>query len=169
MNDYLEHHGILGMRWGVRRFQNEDGSLTSAGKKRYSSDGIKKGIGKALDPSIPQGKGKANISPAEKIGKETVNISSSAEKILDNYGNISRSRKQKRNQYAREAESMTDAELRQRINRIQMETQYVNLRSSDLDAGYERAKEVIGLVGGVAAIATSGLTIASAVRKLRSE
>lgn len=31
---YLEHHGIKGMHWGVRRFQREDGSLTSAGKKR---------------------------------------------------------------------------------------------------------------------------------------
>ena len=34
--DYLAHHGILGMKWGVRRFQKEDGSLTSAGKKRKS-------------------------------------------------------------------------------------------------------------------------------------
>ena len=34
---YLEHHGIPGMRWGVRRFQNKDGSLTSKGKKRYST------------------------------------------------------------------------------------------------------------------------------------
>lgn len=31
----LEHHGIKGMKWGVRRFQNKDGSLTAAGKKRY--------------------------------------------------------------------------------------------------------------------------------------
>ena len=35
-NDYLAHHGILGQKWGVRRFQNEDGSLTDAGKKRYA-------------------------------------------------------------------------------------------------------------------------------------
>lgn len=38
MNDvqnFLAHHGIRGQRWGVRRFQNKDGSLTSAGKKRY--------------------------------------------------------------------------------------------------------------------------------------
>ena len=34
---YLFHHGIQGMKWGIRRFQNSDGSLTAAGKKRYSS------------------------------------------------------------------------------------------------------------------------------------
>jgi hypothetical protein len=33
----LKHHGILGMKWGVRRYQNEDGSLTSAGRKRYAT------------------------------------------------------------------------------------------------------------------------------------
>lgn len=32
--DTLEHHGILGMHWGIRRYQNKDGSLTAAGKKR---------------------------------------------------------------------------------------------------------------------------------------
>lgn len=32
---YLAHHGIKGQKWGVRRFQNQDGSLTSAGKQRY--------------------------------------------------------------------------------------------------------------------------------------
>ncbi len=35
--NYIMHHGIKGQKWGVRRFQNEDGSLTLAGAKRYKN------------------------------------------------------------------------------------------------------------------------------------
>lgn len=34
----LRHHGVKGMKWGVRRYQNKDGSLTPAGKKRYDDN-----------------------------------------------------------------------------------------------------------------------------------
>lgn len=36
---YLMHHGVKGQKWGVRRYQNEDGTLTDAGKRKYLTDG----------------------------------------------------------------------------------------------------------------------------------
>lgn len=40
-DDYLAHHGIMGMKWGVRRYQNDDGSLTAEGRTRYGIDSAK--------------------------------------------------------------------------------------------------------------------------------
>lgn len=42
----LTHWGVLGMKWGVRRYQNKDGSLTPAGKKRYgdSADAVSEDV-----------------------------------------------------------------------------------------------------------------------------
>lgn len=47
-SNYLEHYGIKGMHWGVRRFQNKDGTWTSAGKERYGSGGSNVKSGKAI-------------------------------------------------------------------------------------------------------------------------
>lgn len=43
-DEYIAHHGVKGQKWGVRRYQNADGSLTDEGKKRYGVDatGLKK-------------------------------------------------------------------------------------------------------------------------------
>lgn len=47
--DFIEHHGIKGMKWGVRRFQNADGSLTQEGIARYGAKNIKRAKTANLD------------------------------------------------------------------------------------------------------------------------
>lgn len=74
-DDYLAHHGILGQKWGVRRYQNTDGSLTSAGKARYQSqDGRLTEEGKALASKVAEGghfiRGVVSDEEAKKIGLE---------------------------------------------------------------------------------------------------
>lgn len=58
----IYHHGIKGQRWGIRRFQNKDGSLTPTGKKRYSPSElgrtpVQKGVSVKSDSSITISKG----------------------------------------------------------------------------------------------------------------
>jgi hypothetical protein len=50
LNDELYHHGIKGQRWGVRRFQNADGTRTAAGKRRRSEE--EPDLKTTLDPKV---------------------------------------------------------------------------------------------------------------------
>lgn len=65
--DFIAHHGIKGQKWGHRRYQNSDGSLTAEGRKRY-------GVGSALDGVKKAGSaaGKAIAKAARKaVGRQT--------------------------------------------------------------------------------------------------
>lgn len=73
-NDYLMHHGIKGMKWGIRRYQNKDGSLTPEGEKRYlTSDGqlSSKGYKKFYKNGIITKRGKALKESVDRIAEET--------------------------------------------------------------------------------------------------
>ena len=52
----LSHHGILGMKWGIRRFQNKDGSLTPAGKRRELMNKKSEELAKEADRALSKSK-----------------------------------------------------------------------------------------------------------------
>ena len=81
--EYLEHHGILGQKWGVRRYQNKDGSYTSLGARRYAkaaqaaqrdADDLRKhGYTKeadAVQKVADKNRAKANKKEAKKLNKD---------------------------------------------------------------------------------------------------
>lgn len=64
-NSMLLHYGIKGMKWGVRRYQNKDGTLTAKGKARYDGNGNAKTDSK---PSTSTQKSRSRMSD-EELGK----------------------------------------------------------------------------------------------------
>ena len=68
MKDTLQHHGIKGQKWGVRRYQNPDGTLTDAGRKRIAKE-AKKDADEYAKAKMYYGKGAGN---RRKLIKATV-------------------------------------------------------------------------------------------------
>lgn len=124
--DYLEHHGILGMKWGIRRYQNKDGSLTPEGRARYGDVLTKKQMqGYIKDYNLRTGSNKT-------INKNTVFKTPNG--MYDYKGRkmntdttvedpMNRTEKKTETKHKKLSE-MTDEELRNANQRMQAEEEY---------------------------------------------
>lgn len=72
-NDSLCHHGVKGQKWGVRHFQNQDGSYTNAGMKRYGYDGSRDGGPRSFKGNMHRALAKANEINSNYWGKNNRN------------------------------------------------------------------------------------------------
>lgn len=137
----LYHHGILGQKWGVRRYQNEDGTLTAAGRRRYGEDLSQKRNAVNSAASIAREAGR--VSKSFKNDKVTKN---SEKKLSD----------------------MSDKELKDVLKRMNMEQQYVELSSKQVSRGRFDVQQTLETVGSVLTITGSALSIALAINQLKT-
>lgn len=117
--EMIEHHGIIGQKWGVRRYQNKDGSLTSAGKKRVEK---LKGELDKLEPS----KKESSSGQNEKITSKQASVPKKATKPA-----------------TKSLSEMSNAEIQAKIDRINLETRYKALTAPQKSRG-KRMMETIG-------------------------
>lgn len=165
MGNELYHHGVKGMKWGVRRYQNKDGTLTAVGKKRYDRD-IRENNARKKENRI-----KIDGPDADRWVKEDLRRSKAtvdgASSLVNQAGRIL-DRNSKRKQPKMDLSNMTDQQLRDRINRANLEKQYIDMFAPETTSkGQRYAKATLETAGTMLAVGSSALGIALAIKELK--
>lgn len=165
----LYHHGIKGQRWGVRRYQNADGSLTAAGQKRYDRDIRENNAKKKENRAIIDGP-----DPKRWVTEDL----DRSKQVVDAHSDLVKELKKKLEQTTTpkpttkrlDLSKMSDKELRDQINRELLEQQYNKLfadtSATQVSKGRTILQDTLDVAGSVLAITGSALSIALAIKKL---
>lgn len=168
----LYHHGIKGQRWGIRRFQREDGTRTPAGRaraRRELSDEEKQSVIRKASTDRTYARaasGEYRNQLTKNIVDETGRIIGNLKRENDDYIRNNPVKKKRLN-----LDNMSDQDMRNKINRELLERQYNQLFAPEdynVNKGRETVSKVLGVAGTALATASSALTIALAIKQLRN-
>lgn len=175
-NEILEHHGIKGQKWGVRRFQNRDGTLTAAGKRRQIADGRlrgdsekeKHGLSDKQKTLIKAGAAAAVTALAAygayKLGKSG-KINGLIKRGQETVGKVIEAAKNKKVSKT-DLSSMSDADLKAKVSRMALEQQYKKLSTPNVSKGKQVTDKLLKTAGGIAGATSTGLTIYNNVKRI---
>lgn len=168
-NDQIWHWGVKGMKWGVRRYQNADGSLTNAGKRPYTTDAAANAK-KKKDNRLPE----ESLNDPNRWVKEDrermKRVVDSGNQMAGNLKTLNDKsmRIQARRTPKMDLSKMTDQEMREQINRAMLEKQYDDMfNPKKVYSGREAVSDTLEIAGSVLAITSSALGIALAIKELK--
>lgn len=168
MNE-LQHHGIKGQKWGVRRYQNKDGALTTAGKKRFERDQRENAAKKKenrIDVSTPDPSrwAKEDLDRSKRFVDASSDLVKKAQKIEQDSSPQPKRKKL-------DLSKMSDKEMRDRINRELLERQYnqlfAEIEADKASKGRDTVRSVLEVAGTTLGVASSALGIALAIKELK--
>lgn len=168
-NNQIWHWGVKGMKWGVRRYQNADGSLTDAGKRRYATDKVanskKKEKNRLTDEELrdPNRWVKEDTERTKRVVDSGNQMAGNLKTLNDKSMRIQARRTPKM-----DLSKMTDQEMREQINRAMLEKQYDDMfNPKKVYSGREAVSDTLEIAGSVLAITSSALGIALAIKELK--
>lgn len=182
--DYLAHYGIKGQKWGLRRYQNPDGTYTAAGKARRNKGTGKTSYGKGggnggggnsgwmydnkyADEDTARSAVKADITSrnAKQILDSEKGIASSLRDATDAVDNMNRSRQISKYRETGINPNIRDSDIQRAINRMDVENRFYDQKYRYDTQGKIRASDALKLVGGLTAAAAGTALVASMIRK----
>jgi hypothetical protein len=178
--DELCHYGIKGQKWGVRRFQNSDGSYTSEGKRRAQQQEKEDPVKSMKDDELNKAINRLSLEkkykeltkkpvPASKLESTKKAVDATSE-LVDLAKKIERDSHRSTKKERMDLSKKTDKELREQINRELLERQYNDLFAKEsVSKGRRYLSDVLDNAGTVLAVGSSALSIALAIRQLQKK